>query len=103
MLISQTAASTLTLSAQMCEREQRDDVRAREVNRQRHKLRDSNGQTEKLGALLTRNCSDSDKVNIFSDITDHQLHHFSFKRFDGPNNLHLSQPARVLRLAGRQG
>lgn len=71
--------------------------------KERQKPGDSDGQTEKLGALLTKNCSDSDKVNIFADITDHQIHHFNFKCFDGPNNLHLSKPTRVLLLPVRQG
>lgn len=61
------------------------------------------GQTEKLGALLTRNCCDSDKVNIFADITDHHLHHFSFKCFDGPNKPLFSEPTAALLLPVRPG
>ncbi len=85
------------------ERTEQDDVRLCEVTRERQKQGDSDGQTEKLGAPLTRNCSDSDKVNIFADITDHQLHHFNSECFDGPGNLYLSEPTRVLLLPGRQG
>lgn len=86
----------------MCEKQRESGVRVGEL-KERRKQGDSHGQTEKLGALLTRKllCS---KVNIFADIIDHQLHHFNFKCFDGPNNLHLSKPTRVfLPLPARRG
>lgn len=51
----------------------RDDARReREAGTQRRQR-----QTQKLGAGLTRSSSDSVKIHIFTDITDHQLRHFN--------------------------
>lgn len=49
-----------------------DDVRVREVGGET----ETDGQTKKLGAPLTRKGSDSEKVNISADITDHQAPSF---------------------------
>lgn len=61
-------------------------------------------QTEKLGARLTRSSSDSVKVNIFTDITDHQLHHFNSERLWWHKTAFIClKPQGLFRYCARQG